>query len=183
MGTGSQRLPIAREPQNLTISGHGGGPGTAPCAIRAHPVQPLLRLRERSGGGGRGERVDGVRATAAGQTAPPRRSAARAGGPVLGHGFGERPSGPRCTRMELKGPWNCPLPSPTPRRCARRFVILPIFCNVRLPANLLSRLRMAGAALAGNGIIRSTTASRNCSHRWSRQCRIGMSLKWSRPST
>ena len=97
MGTGSQCLPIAREPQNLTIPGHGGGPGTAPCA---NPRPPRLTapapIRERSGGGGRGERVDGVRATAAGQTAPPRRSAARAGGPVLGHGFGERPSGPRC---------------------------------------------------------------------------------------
>ena len=44
MGTGSQCLPIAREPQNLTIPGHGGGPGRVPCAIRAHPVQPLLRL-------------------------------------------------------------------------------------------------------------------------------------------
>ena len=44
MGTGSQCLPIAREPENLTIPGHGGGPGRVPCAIRAHPVQPLLRL-------------------------------------------------------------------------------------------------------------------------------------------
>jgi len=41
MGTGSQCLPIAREPENLTIPGHGGGPGRVPCAIRAHPVQPL----------------------------------------------------------------------------------------------------------------------------------------------
>jgi putative ABC transport system substrate-binding protein len=47
MGTGSQCLPIAREPENLTIPGHGGGPGRAPCAIRAHPVQPCLRLLQR----------------------------------------------------------------------------------------------------------------------------------------
>jgi hypothetical protein len=62
-------------------------------------------IRERSGGGGRGERVDGVRATAAGQTAPPRRSAARAGGPVLGHGFSERPSGASGPRINCPARW------------------------------------------------------------------------------
>jgi hypothetical protein len=52
MGTGSQCLPIAREPENLTIPGHGGGPGRVPCAIHAHPVQPLLRLFAGEGGEG-----------------------------------------------------------------------------------------------------------------------------------
>jgi hypothetical protein len=53
MGTGSQCLRIAREPQNLTIPRHGGGPGAAPCAIRAHPVRPPpAPIRERSGEGG-----------------------------------------------------------------------------------------------------------------------------------
>lgn len=52
MGTGSQCLPIAREPENLTIPGHGGGPG-----------------------------------------------------PVLGHGFGERPSGASGPRINCSARW------------------------------------------------------------------------------
>lgn len=75
MGTGSQCLPIAREPENLTIPGHGGGPGRVPCAIRAHPVQPLLRLFASDRGEGTRERVDGVRATAA--VRPPHPGGAR----------------------------------------------------------------------------------------------------------
>jgi hypothetical protein len=91
MGTGSQCLPIAREPENLTIPGHGGGPGRYHAQSTPTLFNRSCAYSRAIGGGGRGERVDGVRATAAGQTAPPRRSAARAGGPVLGHGFGERP--------------------------------------------------------------------------------------------